>query len=108
MKYKIQYIKLKIYIILYMSLINYLNSSLLFNGCIMFIMNIGAKYISSEIPITIDYLFKKYVILKWLVFFSIAFMATKNIKISLILSILFFILFKCLLNPENSSCLIKM
>lgn len=90
-----------------MSIINYLNSSLLFNGCIMFIMNIGAKYIASEIPITIDYLFKKYVILKWIVVFSIAFISTKNIQISIILTILFYILFKYLLNPENKSCLIK-
>ena len=90
-----------------MSIISYLNTSLLFNGCVMFMMNIGAKYISSEIPITIDYLFKKYVILKWLVVFSIAFVATKNIKISILLSVIFFILFKCLLNPNNKSCIVN-
>tara|TARA_B110000037_G_C16794631_1_gene372912 strand:- start:32 stop:256 length:225 start_codon:yes stop_codon:yes gene_type:complete len=70
--------------------------------------NIGSKYVTSDMPLTIDYLFKKYIFLKWLVVFSIAFMTTKNIKISLILSILFFITFKCLLNPNNKSCIINM
>ena len=90
-----------------MSILTSLNSSLFFNGCVMFIMNIGAKYLVSEIPETIDYLFKKYIFLKWLVVFSIAFVATKNIKISIILTILFFIVFKCLLNPNNKSCLVN-
>jgi hypothetical protein len=90
-----------------MSIINYFNTSLLLNGCAMFITNIGAKYIMSDMTLTIDYLFKKYIFLKWIVVFSIAFMATKNIKISLLLSIIFFIIFRCLLNPNNKLCMIN-
>ena len=90
-----------------MIIINYLNSSLVFNGCIMFMMNLGAKYIATEIPDTLDYLFEKYIILKWLAVFSIAFMATRNIKISIILTICFFILFKYLLNPSKKTCILS-
>ena len=39
---------------------NYLNGSIFFNGLVMFIMNIGSKYLIHDIPKSTDILFNKY------------------------------------------------
>lgn len=90
-----------------MSIINYLNSSLLFNGCIMFIMNIGGKYLIKEFPETIDFFFNEYKFLRYLVIFSIAFVATRNIKIAILLTLLIILVMKFLLEPNSKFSLIN-
>ena len=72
-------------------LLNIANSKL-FNGCIMLLMNIGGKYLAIDLPNNMEKLFSTYFILRCLVLFSIFFMATRDIKISIMLSLLFFIL----------------
>lgn len=41
-------------------IINFLNINPFFNGCVMFIMNIGGKYLMKEFPETIDIFFNEY------------------------------------------------
>lgn len=81
----------------------YLNHNIIFNGIIMFIMNIGGKYIAHEIPESFDIIFNKYIICRYLVIFSIAFIATRNIKISILLVLVFILFFKYLINSKKKT-----
>ena len=82
---------------------NYLNQNIIFNGIIMFIMNIGGKYIAHEIPESFDIIFNKYTICRYLVIFSIAFIATRNIKISILLTLVFILFFRYLINSSKKT-----
>jgi len=86
---------------------NYLNGSTFFNGLVMFIMNIGSKYLVYDIPKTTDVLFNKYKFLRYLVVFSIAFISTRNIKISILLTLLFLLIFKYLIHPDSKACILN-
>jgi hypothetical protein len=83
-----------------------LSNSKLFGGCIMLLTNIGGKYLAIDMPDNLEKLFSKYFILRCLVLFSIFFMATRDIKSSLLLSLLFFIVVKFFINEKSSFCLI--
>jgi hypothetical protein len=87
-------------------LLNLANSKL-FTGCIMLISNIGGKYLSLDIPSNMDKLFSSYYILRCIVLFSIFFMATRDIKISILLSLLFFIISNFFINEKSTFCLIN-
>jgi len=85
---------------------NILNNNLFFSGCAMFIMNIGSKYIIHEIPDTIDYYFMNYKIFRYIVIFCIAFISTRNIKISILLTLVFILVFNFLIETNSKFCLI--
>jgi hypothetical protein len=88
-----------------MDIFKILNSSKLFLGITMLMMNIGGKYIAEEIPQTINKFFThKYV--KSLFVFSIIFIGTRDINISLIITLLFYILFKYLFEINSKSCIL--
>ncbi len=72
----------------------------------MLLTNIGGKYLAIDMPDNLEKLFSKYFILRCLVLFSIFFMATRDIKSSLLLSLLFFIVVKFFINEKSSFCLI--
>jgi len=79
---------------------NILNNSKIFVGCIMLLMNLGGRYIAHELPSNIDEILNR----KWvriLIICSIIFVATRDIKISILLTLLFVLVFKFLL--DNSS-----
>jgi hypothetical protein len=82
-------------------IINFLNTSRLFNGLIMIGLNIGGKYIGLEIPRNLDSQFNHNIFRKIFVF-CLAFMATHCIKLSLIITLLFVISFKYLFNEDSS------
>lgn len=84
-----------------------LSNNKLFGGCIMLLTNIGGKYLSIDMPNNLDKLFANYFILRCLVLFSIFFMATRDIKSSLLLSLLFFIIVNFFINEKSTFCLIK-
>ena len=84
-----------------------LSNNKLFGGCIMLLTNIGGKYLALEMPTNIEKLFSNYFILRYLVLFSVFFMATKDIKISILLSLLFFIIIKFFVNEKSKFCLMK-
>jgi hypothetical protein len=89
------------------SLLVDLSNNKLFAGCIMLITNIGSKYLVLDMPQTIEKLFSSYVILRFLVIFSIFFMATRDIKISVLLTLLFFIIVKYFINDKSTFCIIQ-
>ena len=88
-------------------IINFLNINPFFNGCVMFIMNIGGKYLMKEFPETIDFFFNEYKFLRYLVIFSIAFVATRNIKVAILLTLLIILVIKFLLEPNSKFSLIN-
>jgi hypothetical protein len=87
-------------------LLNLANSKL-FAGCIMLMSNIGGRYLSLDMPNNIEKLFSNYFILRCIVLFSIFFMATRDIKISVLLSLLFFIITNFFINEKSSFCLLS-
>ena len=84
-----------------------LSNNKLFGGCIMLLTNIGGKYLIMDLPDNMEKLFSKYFFLRILVLFSIFFMATRDIKSSILLSLLFFIVVKYFINEKSSFCLVS-
>lgn len=83
-----------------------LNGSKLFSVFIIFIMNIGSKYMAKDIPIAVDLLFENFWA-RMLVVFCIAFVSTRDIFSAFIITLLFIVLFSYILNEKSSTCLIK-
>lgn len=83
----------------------YLNSSKFFAGCMMILLNIGSKFL----PITFsksaeEYL--KFSISKQILIFAMAWMATRDIYTSLVLTAVFIILSDNLFNEESNYCIV--
>ena len=83
-----------------------LSNSKLFSGCIMLLTNIGGKYLMMDMPNNMEKIFANNFILRCLVLFSVFFMATRDIKISVLLSLLYFIVMYFFINEKSSFCLI--
>ena len=88
-------------------ILNSVASSRIFNGLIILITNLGGKYIGLDMPTNIDFLFSNYFILRLLVMFSVFFMATRDIKMSILLLLLFLIIIKFFINENSTFCLYK-
>jgi len=86
--------------------INFLNSSKIFSGCIILLMNLGGKYISNEIPKNVDKFFDKSLVRQFIIF-SIIFVATKDLKISLLLTFAFIFFFRFILNEKSKFCVLE-
>ena len=84
-----------------------ISNNKLFGGAIMLLTNIGGKYLALELPTNIEKLFSTYSILRYLVLFSIFFMATRDIKTSVLLALLFFIFVKFFINENSTFCLLS-
>jgi len=84
-----------------------ISNNKLFGGAIMLLTNIGGKYLALELPTNIEKLFSTYSILRYLVLFSIFFMATRDIKTSILLALLFFIFIKFFINEKSTFCLLS-
>jgi hypothetical protein len=86
-------------------IIYYLNNDKIFMGCSMMLMNIGGKYMHQELPKSLDKIFEN----KWLrrlVIFCVAFVSTRDIKISLFITLIFILLFSILLNENSKGCIL--
>ena len=84
-----------------------LSSSPIFNGSIMLLLNIGGKYLAMDLPKNLDNLFIEYALLRYLILFCIFFTATRDIKISILLTLLYFIVIKFIINENSNFCLLK-
>jgi len=84
-----------------------LSNSPIFNGSIMLLSNIGGKYLALDLPKNIDVLFENYAILRYLILFSVFFIATRDIKISVLLTLFYFIIIKFLINENSRFCIIE-
>lgn len=82
-----------------------LNSSRFFAACVMIMMNIGGRYISKDIP---DYIFNifEYPFVRTVTIFCIAFIASRDVKVSLIIALCFVIIFKYLLDNKSNVCVL--
>lgn len=78
-----------------------LNQSKYFAGIMMLVLNLGSKYITMELSESQDELLKNKIIRRFLVF-TVVFVATRDIFVSLILTGIFIVLVSGLFN-ENSS-----
>lgn len=84
-----------------------LSNNKIFIGFIMIFVNLGSKYIPIDMPTNIDKIFTKYFILRVIVLYSIFFMTTRDILISLLLLLLFLIFIKYIVNENSNFCLIN-
>ena len=90
----------------FFGLISSLNNSKYFSGALMILMNLGSKYVGLELSEFQDeFLSKK--IIRRIIVFTIFFIATRDIIISLILTFLFIIFIGGILNDNSKFCLIK-
>lgn len=89
-----------VYIMIFQTF-NNLNQSKYFAGIMMLILNLGSKYITMELSESQDELLRNKIIRRFLVF-TVVFVATRDIFVSLILTGIFIILVSGLFN-ENSN-----
>jgi hypothetical protein len=78
-----------------------LNQSKYFAGIMMLVLNLGSKYITMELSESQDELLRNKIIRRFLVF-TVVFVATRDIFVSLILTGIFILLVSGLFN-ENSN-----
>jgi hypothetical protein len=84
-----------------------MSNNKLFSGCIMLLTNIGGKYLALDLPSNLEKIFSKSQLLRFLVIFSIFFMATRDIKIAFLLALLFYITIKYFINENSTFCMLK-
>jgi hypothetical protein len=82
-----------------------MNDSKFFAGIVMLIMNIGSKYIVVELSRTQES-FMKYTLGRLLLIFSILWIGTRDIVISLLLTATFVLLVDYLFNENSRYCII--
>ena len=87
------------------NIIETLNKSKLFSGIMMLLLNIGSKHVSKEISFLQDN-FLNHQIIRRLLIFVVVFIATKDIKISFLITVAFIILVTGLLHEESKYCII--
>ena len=86
-------------------LILHINNSKLFAGCIMILMNIGGRYVSNDITAGAHKVLNTKLVRNFLVF-CIAFVATRDVVSSLIIVLLFLIIFRYFLNEDSNFCVL--
>ena len=86
-------------------IINTLNSSKYFTGIMMIMLNIGSKYITVKLSKSQEAYVKNYIIREILIF-SIAWMGTRDILVSIVITAAFFILTEHLFNEESKFCVL--
>jgi|LauGreSBDMM110SN_4_FD.fasta_scaffold10792_2 hypothetical protein len=85
--------------------IMYLNNSKFFAGIIMLMLNIGSKFVTIQFSKNIEE-YLKLSIMKQILVFSVAWMGTKDIYVSLFLTAAFTVLSEHLFNEESSLCVL--
>ena len=86
-------------------IINYLNTSRIVAGFMMLCLNIGGKYISAEFTETHNY-FLNNIYFRRFVIFVVVFYATRDIKIALLVTLIFIFILTCILNEDSKLCMI--
>lgn len=82
-----------------------LANSRIFSGVVMILMNLGGRYIAMEVPSSAERILGHPIMRKFYVF-CIAFMATRDIKVAILITLLFFVIFKFLFNENSKSCIL--
>jgi hypothetical protein len=89
----------------FFNLLYLLNDSKFFAGVVMLIMNIGSKYAIIELSRTQE-AYLKYSLGRQLLVFSILWVGTRDIFISLILTVIFILFVDYLFNENSRYCII--
>ena len=87
------------------TLFSTLNNSKYFSGIMMLLLNVGGKQVSNEISFVQENILNHKVVRRLLVF-VVVFIATKDVKISLIVTISFIVIVTGLFNEESKYCVI--
>ena len=87
------------------SYIKYLNNSPLFIGIVMIMLNVGSKYVTIELSKTQEEYLKN-TLGRQILIFAIAFTATKDIILALILTSVFYVLTMHLFNENSQFCIV--
>ena len=82
-----------------------LNNNNYFIGLMMILLNLGTRYLIQEFGILIDFIFN-FKIIKRLMLFAVFFVATRNIKVSIILTGIIILFAFELLNERSGNCII--
>lgn len=82
-----------------------LNNSKYFAGLMMLLMNLGSRYISLELSQFQEEILSNVIVRRALVF-TIIFIATRDIKVSLIFTALFVVLVSGIFNEDSKYCLL--
>ena len=88
------------------SFFSILNNSRYFNGIMNILMQIGGRFITSEIPVNLQLLFENIWIRRFLIF-CVIFIATRDIKMAIFLTLIYIILFSYIFNSESNICIIN-
>jgi hypothetical protein len=80
-----------------------LNTSKLFAGFMIIIINIGSKFVHIKISKSME-AYLKYTFSKQILVFAIAWMGTRDVYVALFIVLIFTILFEFLLNEESNFC----
>lgn len=80
-------------------------SEKIFLAIMILTMNIGSRHIVKEIPNNVNKIFENKMA-RLFVIFSIIFVTTRDFKVSLLMMLLFVLLFSYLLNEKSKNCLI--
>jgi hypothetical protein len=83
----------------------FLNSSRFFAGVVMILLNIGSKFISVQFSKSAEE-YLKFSITKQILVFAMAWMATRDIYTSLVLTAVFVVLSEFLFNEESTFCIV--
>jgi uncharacterized membrane protein (DUF485 family) len=89
-----------------LGIISSLNNSKFFSGALMILMNLGSKYVGLELSEFQDEFLSKKVIRR-IIIFTIFFISTRDIVISIVLTGIFIIFIGGILNDNSKFCLIK-
>ena len=84
---------------------NKLNNNKYFIGCMMILLNIGSKYLFEEFGELHNLLLTKKIIRRLMVF-VIVFIAIRDVKASIIITLLFIIIVLELLNEKSKYCIV--
>ena len=85
--------------------ISSLNKSKIFAGIMMLLLNVGGRQISKELSFIQENILEHKVVKRLFIFVAV-FIATKDIKISLIVTVSFIILVTGLFNEESNYCIL--
>jgi len=89
----------------FVDIVNVLNDNKYFAGIIMLTMNIGSKYVMIDLSKTQEN-YVKYSLGRQLVIFSILWIGTRDIFISLVLTAIFILLVDYIFNENSKYCII--
>lgn len=83
----------------------YLERNNYFIGIMMILLNIGSKYFIQEFGSSVDYAFNSKIVRR-LLLFTVFFVATRDIKTSLILTAVFIVIAFELFNEKSDMCIL--